>query len=74
MPKKSDDFSMREAMRLANSDAGRQLLALLKSQDSGQLQQAMDQAAAGDYDQVQKTLHDLLSSTQAQELLKRLGR
>lgn len=73
MPKNSDQFSMQDAKRLANSEAGQQLLALLKSQNSQQMQQAMEQAAAGDYAQVKQTLSTLLESEQVRELLKRLG-
>ena len=73
MPKNSDQFSMQDAKRLANSEAGQQLLALLKSQNSGQLQQAMEQAAAGNYAQVKQTLSTLLESEQVRELLRRLG-
>ncbi len=73
MLKNSDNFSMQEALRLANSDAGQQLLALLKQEHGTQLQRAMDQAGAGEYEQVQKTLGSVLSSPQAQELLRQLG-
>ncbi len=73
MPKNSDQFSMQDAKRLANSEAGQQLLALLKSQNSQQMQQAMEQAAAGDYAQVKQTLSTLLESEQVRELLRRLG-
>lgn len=73
MLKNSDNFSMQDALRLANSDAGQQLLALLKQEHGAQLQRAMDQAGAGEYEQVQKTLGSVLSSPQAQELLRQLG-
>ena len=73
MLKNSDNFSMQEALRLANSDAGQQLLALLKQENGSALQRAMDQAGAGDYEQVQKTLGSLLESPQAQALLRQLG-
>ena len=72
MLKNSDNFSMQEALRLANSDAGQQLLALLKQENGSALQRAMDQAGAGDYEQVQKTLGSLLESPQAQALLRQL--
>lgn len=75
MQKKSDgihDFSIQQAMKLANSDAGQQLFSLLKNTQGQQLQSAMDQAAAGDYDQMKKTMQALLSSQQAQELLKKM--
>lgn len=74
MQKKSEDFSVQEAMRLANSPAGQQLLAMLRRSDSGQIQQAMSQASTGDYREAAQTLNALLSSPEAQRLLKELGR
>lgn len=73
MEKKFQDFSMDEVMRLAKSPAGKQLLSMLQQQDSGQLQQAMSQAKTGDYANASKTLSDMLSSPEAQKLLKELG-
>jgi hypothetical protein len=74
MQKNSEDFSMQEALRLAKSPAGQQLLAMLRRTDSGQLQQAMDQAAAGNLSQASQTLSALLSSGEAQALLDELRR
>ena len=74
MQKKSEDFSVQEALRLAKSPAGRQLMAMLQRSDSGQLQQAMQQASAGDYVKASQTLNSLLGSEEAQALLKELGR
>lgn len=74
MGKKSEDFSVEEAMRLAKSPAGQQLLAMLQNSDSNQLQQAVDQVNAGDYSQASKTLSRLLSSPDAKKLLSELGR
>lgn len=73
MQKNSQNFSMQEALRLANSDAGQRLLAILKQSDNAQLQQAMEQANAGNYDSVQKTLSSLLASQEVKDLLKELG-
>ena len=73
MQKNSQNFSMQEAMRLANSDAGQKLLALLKQSDSNQLQQAMAQASAGDYENAQQVLRSLLENSEIQTLLKELG-
>ena len=74
MQKNSQDFSMQEALRLANSPAGQQLLAMLKQSDSVQLQQAMQQASAGDFSNAAETLNTLLSSPQAKKLLDELRR
>ena len=73
MQKNADHFSMQEVMRLAQSDTGQQLLTLLKRENGAALQQAMEQAAAGDYAQVQKTMSSLLTSPEAQALLRQLG-
>ena len=74
MQKNSQDFSMQEALRLASSPAGQQLLAMLQGDDSGQLQQVTAAAAAGDYAQASQALSRLLSSPQAKKLLSELGR
>jgi catalase (peroxidase I) len=71
--KKSDEFSMNDAMRLAKSPAAQQLFAALQAQNADTLQQAMDQAAAGDYEQVKKTMSALLQDPKMQALLRRLG-
>ena len=73
MQKNSQDFSMQEAMRLANSPAGQQLLELLKHSDAEKMQQAASQAAAGDYANAAQTLSALLASPEAQALMKQLG-
>ena len=73
MEKKFQDFSMEEVMRLAKTPAGQQLMAMLQQKDSGQLQQAVTQAKGGDFSQASRTLSDLLSSPEAQKLLKELG-
>ena len=73
MVKKSKDFSMDEALRLAKSPAGQQLLAMLRQADSGQLQQAVQQANAGNYTSAQQTLQSLLDDPQVKLLLQQLG-
>jgi len=73
MNKKSQDFSVKEAQRLANTPEGQQLMRLLQQRDSGQLQQAMDAAAAGNYKDAGNILQALLSSPEAQKLMRQLG-
>ena len=72
MQKNSQNFSMHDAMRLARSDAGQQLLKLLQQSDSNTLQQAADLAAAGDYQKASASLAALLDSPDVQALLKQL--
>lgn len=73
MAKKSQDFSFGEAQRLANSPAGKQLLQMMQQQDQGQLQKAMDLAAAGNYKEAGQLLQGLLDSPEAQTLMRQLG-
>lgn len=60
-------------MKLARSDAGQQLLALLQRNGGDQLQSAITQASGGNFDQAKQSLSALLSTPEAQTLLKRLG-
>ena len=62
MQKNSDNFSMQDALRLAQSEKGQQLFAMLKAQNGDAMNKAMEQAATGNYDQVKDTLSALLAS------------
>lgn len=73
MQKNSDNFSMQEALRMANSPAGQQLLAMLRSSDPAAMQKAMEQASSGDYSQLSKTLAPFLESQDVKNLLKQMG-
>lgn len=68
-----DSFSdMKELLRLAQSPAGQQLIALLRQRGSDRLSAALAQASAGDYRQAQALLSDLLAQEDAQALIKAL--
>ena len=73
MEKKSQDFSIKEAQRLASTPEGQRLMKLLKQNDSGQLQKAMAQANAGNYKEAGNLLQAMLTSPEAQALLRQLG-
>lgn len=73
MNQKPDDLSVQKAMQFANTPAGKQLIAMLQQADHSQIQKAMSQASAGDFNDVQKTLSSILSSPEAQKLLKQMG-
>ena len=73
MQKNSEDFSIQEAMRLAKSPAGQQLLSMLQNADTGALQKAMAEASAGDYEQAKQTMSSIMSSPEIQEALKKMG-
>lgn len=75
MKKFSDNFpeiDMQEAMKLAQSDAARQLFALLNSSNQALVQTAMAHAAAGNTEQAKLILQQLLATEQAQQLMKQL--
>ena len=72
MAQNFDEFSIKEAMRLANSDAGQRLLAILKQSDSDRLGKAMDSAATGDYTGAMQALSALLQREDVRSLLKQL--
>ena len=74
MQKNSQDFNLQEALRLAKSPAGQQLLAMLKQSDPQKVQQAGDQARNGDYSAAMATVRQLLSTEEGQALLRQLGR
>lgn len=70
----NSEFSMQEAMRLARSPSGQQLLALLQKNGGTDLNTAMEQAAAGNYEQAKKALSSLLADPEVKKLLEQLGR
>ena len=69
-----DQNLMLEAMKIAATPAGRQLMALLLKQGGNDLQNAMEKAAAGDISQAQKAIASLLDNPEAKKLLEQLGR
>jgi len=66
------DFSMEEAMRLAQSDTARQLMELLRQQNGEALQKAAASASEGNYEQVKQIMSQLLSNPEAAALMQRL--
>lgn len=66
--------AMQEALRLAKSPAGQQLLAMLQKSGGPQLQRAIDKAAAGDFEQAKQTISSLMETPEAKKLLEQLGR
>ena len=59
-------------MKLAQSPAGQQLLAMLKSNPNTNLSNIAATAAAGNLEEAKQLLSSALSSREAQELLKQL--
>lgn len=65
--------AIRQALELAKSPAGRELVKLLQQQDSSQLRAAAANAASGDLDGAKQALSALLRSPETQRLLRQLG-
>ena len=74
MEKNFQNFSVQDAMKLAKTDAGKQLIALLQQQNPQEMQNAMAKANAGDYTQAKQALRSILENPQAIALLQQLGR
>lgn len=70
-PKKEPDLS--EAMQLAQSPAGKQLLDLLRQKNTVELQNALEKARSGDFEQARDAINALLTSPDAKALLEQLG-
>ena len=68
-----NSFSMADAMRLAASPAGQQLLAILHQKDDKKVKSAMNLAASGDYRQAKEILTERLAEPDARKILEQLG-
>ena len=73
MQKNSENFSVQDAMRLAGTPAGQELLDLLRRSDSSGLQQAAQLASEGHYAQAQQLLSGFLRDPEVQRLLSKMG-
>lgn len=67
--KNSDNFSVDEVKKFAQSPAGQQLYRFLKQNNA----QAVQQAQAGNYEKAMEQLKDFLQTPEAKALLKDLG-
>ena len=65
-------MDMSQIMRLAQSPAGKKLIALIKQNDSDEMQQAMKRAAEGDYSQAKSAINKFLSTPEASTLIEQL--
>lgn len=74
MPNNESPFSMEEIMKIAASPAGQQLVHLLQHNGSEDVQQAVKQAASGDFGSAREVISGLLQDPQVRALLEKLGR
>ena len=66
------NLPMQEVLRIASSPAGRQLIALLQQQGGETFQDAIKNAAGGDYTQAKRAIEAMMADPKAQQLLKEL--
>lgn len=69
----SNQDAIRDAMRLAQSPAGQQLLQLLRTAGGQELDQAMNKALSGDYQDAKKLLANLMTDPRTAELMNQIG-
>lgn len=63
---------LNQIMKLAQSPAGQQLLNMLRKQDTQSLQKAAQMAASGNYTQAKSILSSMLTSSEAEQLIRQL--
>ena len=66
-------FSMEQAMALAASPAGKQLIELIQSKSGADFSKAQAYAAAGNMEQAKSELSSLLTDPRIKELLRQFG-
>ena len=65
--------AIQEAMRLANSPAGKQLLQMLQSGGGEDMNRAMALVSSGDYEGAKALLNQMLRDPKAKALLNQMG-
>ena len=72
MEKNFSDFSVTDVQRLAQSDAGQELLTLLQKDHASATDAAKESAANGNYGKLQAQLADIMEDPRAKALLRQL--
>lgn len=67
------EHAIQEARKLSGTPEGKQLAAMLQQLGGYNMQQAMDQAAAGDFRQAKQAILRLMQDPEARALLNKLG-
>ena len=65
-------IDLSELMKIAGSPAGQELMALIQKNKDAHFEEAMQQARSGDFSQAKEMLSKMLSSKEAQDLLKKI--
>lgn len=74
MDEKSQKALMQEAMRIAASPQGKQLLSMLNQRQSDKLGKAMASYQAGNAQEAKRILEEVLSSPQGKKIMEQMGK
>lgn len=69
----NNEHALQEAMRIAQSPAGKQLWNLLQRNNQDALNKAMQLAAKGNIPEAQSILKSLLEDSETQNILRQIG-
>lgn len=72
MAKDSGGIDYAQLLKIANSPAGQELISLVQKNKDAQFEQAMQQAQDGDFSQAKDVLQKMLSTPEAQELVRKI--
>lgn len=72
MEKEPGNINLSELMKIANSAAGKELLSLVQKNKDAQFDEAMHQAQSGDFSQAQEIISKILSTPEAEALMKKI--
>lgn len=67
------DFSLQQAMDLAKSPMGKQLLSQLQQRGGADFQNAMAGASSGDMEKTKQAVSAMLADPSIQELIRKFG-
>ena len=72
MEKEPGNINLSELMKIANSTAGQELLSLVQNKKDEKFDEAMQQAQSGDFSQAQEIISKILSTPEAEALMKKI--
>jgi hypothetical protein len=68
-----DPEAIRQAMKLAQTPEGQQLIQMLRSSGGADLQTALNRASSGDYTAAKQAISEMLKNPEAQRLIQQMG-
>lgn len=72
MEKEPSNINLSKLMKIANSTAGQELLSLVQNKKDEKFDEAMQQALSGDFSQAQEIISKILSTPEAEALMKKI--